>query len=326
MSKVSIIIPNFNSDTYLAECLDSCLGQGEIVREIIVVDDHSTDDSLLILDAYKSKYPSLINVFLNPQKGACSARNYGYLKSAGDFIQFLDSDDFLGSKKLNIQLKDLEKYAYKAISFSKTVHLYQYLNGKEKTIIEYGSWSKSYDYPSEFLLALWGGEDLIGGTIQTNAWLIPRNVVDKAGLWNEALSRDQDGEFFARAVLNSEKVIFSSDAEAYYRKVEKGSSITKTNTIAHSRSELDALNLKFQYLQAFKENPFFVRAFAKQYLTIAVNNYLLYPEIYKEAWNRYLELGHRVKAPQIGGSIIEAFKVIFGWKNAIKLKRLLSKY
>lgn len=96
-SLVSIIIPSFNSELLIRETLDSVLEQTYSQWECIIVDDGSTDDTILILKEYASK-DSRFKWFLRPSfkpKGPSSARNYGLEKVNGDFVVFLDSDDLL---------------------------------------------------------------------------------------------------------------------------------------------------------------------------------------------------------------------------------------
>ncbi len=94
---VSIIIPSFNSELLIRQTLDSVLKQTYAKWECIIVDDGSTDDTILILKEYASR-DSRFKWFLRPSfkpKGPSSARNYGLEKVNGDFVVFLDSDDLL---------------------------------------------------------------------------------------------------------------------------------------------------------------------------------------------------------------------------------------
>lgn len=94
---VSIIIPSFNSELLIRQTLDSVLKQTYAKWECIIVDDGSTDDTILILKEYASR-DSRFKWFLRPSfklKGPSSARNYGLEKANGDFVIFLDSDDLL---------------------------------------------------------------------------------------------------------------------------------------------------------------------------------------------------------------------------------------
>lgn len=95
MPKVSIAVPVFNSAKFLPECLDSLMNQTYQDIEILCVNDGSTDNSLEILHEYAKK-DARIHVFSkgNEGKGAASARNMGLENATGEYIQFLDSDDF----------------------------------------------------------------------------------------------------------------------------------------------------------------------------------------------------------------------------------------
>lgn len=91
--KVSVIIPVYNTEKYLRECLDSVLNQTLKEIEVICIDDGSTDNSLEILNKYAQK-DSRVIVLTQKNKGGGAARNQGVRKSKGDFLSFLDSDDF----------------------------------------------------------------------------------------------------------------------------------------------------------------------------------------------------------------------------------------
>ena len=91
---ISVIIPVYNSELYLKECLDSVINQTYKKIEIICVDDGSTDHSLDILNFYQKK-DSRIKVFTQENSGPSAARNKALDMAKGDYISFVDSDDFL---------------------------------------------------------------------------------------------------------------------------------------------------------------------------------------------------------------------------------------
>ena len=99
MPKVSVIIPVYNVEQYLRECLDSVVNQTLKDIEIILVDDGSTDSSLSICNEYAQK-DSRITVLQQDHKGAGAARNKGINKSNSEFVIFLDSDDFYPEKDI----------------------------------------------------------------------------------------------------------------------------------------------------------------------------------------------------------------------------------
>lgn len=90
---VSIIIPCYNAAPYVAETIESIIAQTYTNWECIIIDDHSTDNSWNILEGYAKQFPTKIFMYKNSQKGACSARNYAFSKSKGDYIIYLDADD-----------------------------------------------------------------------------------------------------------------------------------------------------------------------------------------------------------------------------------------
>lgn len=116
MSHVSVVIPNFNNAAWLPRVIQSCMEQ-EFLLEIIVVDDHSTDHSVAVLQRLAEQHPKL-RVFTNPSKGGNPARVFGFEQSRGDYIQWLDSDDFLLPGKFRLQLEYLAKHPETDIVYS----------------------------------------------------------------------------------------------------------------------------------------------------------------------------------------------------------------
>ena len=104
----SIIIPVFNVEKYLEECLLSIIGQTDEISEgceIILINDGSTDDSAKICDEYERKYPELIKVFHRSNHGLLLTRRFGYQHAVGRYIINCDSDDSLEPIALEV-LKD----------------------------------------------------------------------------------------------------------------------------------------------------------------------------------------------------------------------------
>ena len=96
MSKVSIIVPVYNSEKYLKKCIQSIINQEEKDLEIILVDDKSKDRSLDIIESYKDKYPSQVKIVENEtNRGAGYSRNQGIEVATGEYIGFVDSDDYI---------------------------------------------------------------------------------------------------------------------------------------------------------------------------------------------------------------------------------------
>lgn len=108
MPKVSVIIPVFNVEDYLAECLDSVINQTFQDIEIICIDDASTDASRSILNEYSNKDPR-ITIYQNKMNlGQAATRNIGIEKAIGDYILFVDADDYIDEGLLSVATENME--------------------------------------------------------------------------------------------------------------------------------------------------------------------------------------------------------------------------
>lgn len=131
----SIIIVNYNNAKLLKECLNSIFKQNYENKEIIVVDDNSNDNSLLILNKYKKKIIILENKKKKTNKGSFDQINSyyrGYLKSKGDYIFFLDSDDYFQKGKIKILIKYFEKNKNINLVFDLPILKYPKINIKKR--------------------------------------------------------------------------------------------------------------------------------------------------------------------------------------------------
>lgn len=95
MKKISIIIPIYNAGNYLRRCIDSVIDQEYSNLEIILINDGSTDNSEEIMNEYKNKYPNLIKCYNKENTGVADTRNFGIEKASGEYIMFLDCDDYI---------------------------------------------------------------------------------------------------------------------------------------------------------------------------------------------------------------------------------------
>ncbi len=128
MKKVSVIIPVYNNSPYLDECMDSVINQTYENLEIIIVDDDSTDNSLEVIGKYRDKRIKVIK--LRKNSGAAIARNKGTEIATGDYLCFLDSDDYWVKDKIERQVKFITEGKY---AFIYGDYAY-YNNGKAKKV------------------------------------------------------------------------------------------------------------------------------------------------------------------------------------------------
>ena len=119
MKKVSVIIPVYNSSNHLKDCLDSVIKQTYKNLEIILIDDKSTDNSIDIIKSYNDKRIKLIK--LKENSGAAISRNKGIEEASGDYICFLDSDDYCKLNKIDKQIKFIEnrEFIYSGYAYYK---------------------------------------------------------------------------------------------------------------------------------------------------------------------------------------------------------------
>ena len=126
--KVSIIMPNFNSEKYLNKTIRSVLRQNFKDWELIIVDDKSNKKTIDILKSYKS-FKKIKIFFLKIKKGAAFCRNLALKKAKGSYIAFIDSDDIWGEKKLDLQYKFMKENNY-AFSYTN----YKTFGNKERLV------------------------------------------------------------------------------------------------------------------------------------------------------------------------------------------------
>ncbi len=95
MSKVSIIVPVYNTSKHLRKCIDSLVNQTQKDIEIIIINDGSTDNSEAIIKEYMNKYSSIIKYYSKENEGVAKTRNFGIEKATSDYVLFIDSDDYI---------------------------------------------------------------------------------------------------------------------------------------------------------------------------------------------------------------------------------------
>ena len=117
MSKVSIIVPVFNTSYKLIKCIDSLVNQSIKDIEIIIINDGSTDNSEQIINQYKEKYGEIISYYSKKNEGVAKTRNFGIQKAKSDYILFVDSDDYIDTKLVETLLpyinKDIDMIKFK---------------------------------------------------------------------------------------------------------------------------------------------------------------------------------------------------------------------
>jgi len=309
--KVSIIIPLHNAESYIGEAVDSCLNQTYANIEVIVVENGSNDGSWNIISNYKDPR---ISRFQIEASSATVARNFGYLKSVGDYIMFLDADDVLSLDKISNQMAlfaELGNDVLISCAWGK------FTNDISKTsFVLQKVWNDLL--PVDWLVTSWAG----GGMMQTACWLTPRGLIEKAGLWDETLKSNpnDDGDFFSRVILSAKKVHFCKKSKVYYRTEINNSLSTKISEEAKYSLLHTFINYENNILT--KENSNRVRlALAYNYLYFI---YRFYPKpqvLISVAKEKITNLKVDV-LPLVGGNNFKNISKMFGFYNALKLRQL----
>jgi glycosyltransferase involved in cell wall biosynthesis len=213
MKKVSILIPVYNSESFITDTIKSALNQSWQNKEIIVVDDGSSDGSLEIARSFENK---ILKVYTQDNKGVCAARNFALTKATGEYIQFLDHDDILDVDKIEYQMNFITSN-----ELSETDVVYcayeNFYDNVFKTIPNNVSHKdKSYTQPLELF-----NDMLIARTIILPAsYLMHRCLIECSGGWNESLLNNEDGEFYARVMNLTSRVFFVPKVKIYWRTTE----------------------------------------------------------------------------------------------------------
>jgi len=312
---VSIIIPVFNAEKYLEATLRSVIGQTWPNKEIILVDDGSTDSSLLIAKTFEC---SFIKVYSQINSGASAARNKGMAEAKGEFLQFLDADDLLAPDKISRQLS-LVCHHQDTLAICPVIH---FNNDQEHSLTslypnayELGFYTDSKQ-PFEFLLRLYGVKNNEGSMIPVHSWLTPTSVVKKAGFWNEELSLNDDGEFFSRVVINSLAIINAPDTFCYYRKAPLGASLSSRKDYNAFKSQIKSISLIQKQLKNYLQDDRINLVISRMMMELLVQVYPQYKKLAHDIAQSINEAGGTKHRPIIGGKLIELIKTIFGWKCA----------
>ncbi len=232
MKLISVIIPCYNVEKYISECLESIIHQTYSNWEIICVDDGSKDTTLSILKSYQEKHQTKITVVSVPNAGASAARNTGLKSAKGDYIQFIDADDLIASTKFEMQLAGFDDKTDAIVSdrILKNVDL-------TETLAE-------FKFPELEINPL---ETAVVRIIITGNPIYRKQVVEALDGYNETLKSAQDWDFHIRLVLAGYKLKYVPGIFYINRKVE-GSISNNWKKVSVDAAEL-IIGLKNELIQ-----------------------------------------------------------------------------
>jgi glycosyltransferase involved in cell wall biosynthesis len=302
---VSILIPAYNAGEWLADTLRSALAQTWERKEIVVVDDGSSDETLPIARLFES---DSVRVFTQTNHGAAAARNQAFLLSKGDYIQWLDADDLLAPDKIERQLAALREVDSKRILLSSAWAYFNYRTHRAR-FVPTSLWQDLS--PVEWLLRKMG-ENL---HMQTATWLTSRELAEAAGPWDTLLQVDDDGEYFCRVLLASEGTRFVPEARVFYRITQS----SRLSYIGGSDRKKDAMmismKLHVQYLRSLEESERVRKACLAYLQTWYPTFYPERPDIVAELQSLAAQLEGHLEEPRLRWKYAW-IKPLFGWKAA----------
>jgi FkbM family methyltransferase len=260
LSRVSVIVPCFNAREWIRDALRSVLDQDMGDVEIIVVDDGSTDGSPEII---AREYPE-VELVRSEHRGPSTARNLGTRRSTGDYIQYLDADDLLGSGKLELQLRALADTGADVV---------------------YGDWLELRPTPS-------GTGELVTGrrvarridgapeiALFTDFWSPPaaylfrRGIVERVGGWRADLPVIQDARFVLDCALHGGRFVYCPGEAARYR-VHAGGSVSTRDPREFTRDCMrNAVSVERWWTEHGGVNPARKAALIKVYGQVARTSY-----------------------------------------------------
>ena len=285
---VSIIIPCFNAEPWLAGTLESALAQTWPRTEIIVVDDGSSDQSMAIAGRFEARGVRLLS---QPNAGAGVARNTGLDVAQGDFVQYLDADDRLSADKIAAQIACLRKALPRKVATCRWARFQS-----DETEARFISETVYRDLNAIDFLLLAANENQM---MHTAAWLVPRAIIDDAGPWDIVPSPNDDGEYFCRILLASDGIAFSPEGKSYYRSW-LDESLSKTSSSRACRGLLHSMDLIARRLVDHEDSPRVHAALANHYQRIVYISYPHAPEVVAECLQRVTDHGGSHLEPEMG--------------------------
>lgn len=264
--KISVIIPVYNVKEYLEKCVDSVLNQTFSDLEILLINDGSTDGSNIICDEFEKK-DSRIKVYHKENGGLSDARNFGLLKSTGDYIVFLDSDDFIKEdayekfmeeicmdKSLEIVVGNVLDYFSDGTAFYKTKEKFSHKNNVTGTEFMVQS-IKNKSYSSVSVQGIY-----------KKSFLINNKLFFKKGILHE-------DELWMPKVLISAKNVKYTDND-FYMHLQREGSITHREDKKDNALDLIKISYDLEQLYSQISNKKYKRELTNRAVSLYINAYI----------------------------------------------------
>jgi glycosyltransferase involved in cell wall biosynthesis len=307
--QVSVIIPVHNREHMLAEAVESALGQTYRNIEVLIVDDGSVDATWLTAQAFSTAHPGIVHALRQENSGPGAARNLGETVARGEFIQYLDSDDLLEPRKLELQVSALNSHPEAGVAYGITQRV-NVLTGASRT------WARTSEritdiFPSFLMTRGW----------DTNSPLWRRSVCEAIGPWGDFRCME-DWEHDLRAGLLGVKAVQVTEHVATVRDHQetRSSGMNSGFTPALIRDLFRAHRSVWQRMQASGLNDWsYLRDFSRKVFWIA--RMCGEHDLISEA-DEALSMAQAMTATHHAAYEIRLFRMLtrlLGWPRAVKV-------
>lgn len=261
---VSVIMPLFNAERYMREAVESVLQQSYPSVELILVDDGSTDNSRNIAESLAKEHPGRITILRQEHKGPYPARNLALKRAKGEYIAFLDADDWWG--------KDCLRKLCDAIAASNADLVYCGWQNIGRSKLE----SQPHIPPK------YESGDIVGSFLKVCPWpihaaLLRKTLVEKIGGFSERYFSSMDYDLWLRAIAASRNIVLVPEVMAFYRWHDM-----KQISQDSCKQSLNAWMVRRDFA---RDNPDLVRHLGKRRSKELIDGSLL-EEGYKAYWKR----------------------------------------
>lgn len=298
---ISVIVPIYNVECYLNKCIDSILSQTYRNIEIILVDDGATDCCPMICDEYAKK-DARIHVIHQKNRGLSVARNSGIDVATGEYLIFIDSDDYIDKEMLNVLYRNIKKAdAEIAVCNFIEVHNNESL---EQEVIQ--------------------GKKFIFDKLEAMNNLYNNMALQTVVAWNKLYKKElfqtlrylpgkvHEDEYLIHHILNCVNLIVYDDTPLYYYRQRKDS-ITGKNYNLKRLDVIEAYEDRIEFFQKKGYKGLMIKA-QEKYLDLLIEQYYLVQEYYPQERKIYSNIRYKFKKYYLNNAIKISFK------NCLKYK------
>lgn len=313
MRLISIIIPAYNAEKWIGQAMESVLRQSWQDFEVVVVDDGSSDRTGDVVAAFTDPR---IRLFRQENRGQSASLNRGVAESRGHFLKFLDADDWLNPGHLAAQMESLQGTSA-VVSACRWGY---FTREPESAAVRTETADRDYGDALEWLVdSLVRDEGMMGGW----KWLIPREVWDRCGGWDERLGLNNDFDFSIRLLLASRGVRFAPGAVYAYRKGLPGA-LSASRGRKAMVSAFQTTESGCRALLAREDSPRIRRICADRWQGWLYQFYPEFPDLAEAAAAEVARLGGSDLKIQ-GGRLLRGLLPLLGWKGVRRLQTFSRK-